>query len=695
MHLLERQVKPVIELKEHNKEPYSRLCAALEENDKVGYESATGTGKSYVGGKYVEDHGLKDKTLILVPSNVIRDGWQKILPGVDTMTYQTLLNSEVRFNDYSLIICDEMHHLGAEQWGHSFSEKTVGFSGKLLGMSATPIRFLDNRRNMIEEMFEGNRVVGLELPEAIEKGILPTFDYIAVLYDLSSLRPIETGRNRMLTEKLYCQLDVMENEHSFQKIIIKHMKPGIHKVCVFVPSISQIEEYVSVVKGVYPNAQHYIAHSEMAASDIQHSVEGFEQAKETCFLYTVDLLNEGVHIDGVDTIIMFRKTESPIIFLQQLGRALTTNSAGSRITVFDFVSNHSNIRAREKGTGSVIEWISEGITDPKKQIIKTDYAKAEQEVLDKLSSLLSFVWTEWEKDVIRQHYGTETGRQKLLELLPDRSWQCIAQEASVLGLCRHYDRIPEEVEDAIKTYYQMEDGKEIIKGKYPEIAWEKIRSAAIRLGLHEVRQPLSWSDEEDEIIKCNAKDMQYLMELLPHRSAQQIRARRAKLGLAEKKKTFSENGEEIILQNKHMSTSEMQKAFFPEWSSSFISSKRKELDALPDKQIPFWTKETNEEFKRAYISGGSKAVMDIPKFRHMTRKQIGDRAKKVGVKTEKRANETCVPFSDAETEVLLSWIEDGVYHEDDEVMRLFPLHTIGSVRVKMRKLKKKKGAAYA
>ena len=139
----------MIELKEHNIEPYNRLCEALEKNNKVGYESATGTGKSFVGGKYVEEHGLEDKTLVLVPSNVIRDGWKKMIPGINTMTYQSMLNLKGGLQKYSLIICDEMHHLGAEQWGQKFREMTDGFNGKMLGMSATPIRFLDNRRNMI------------------------------------------------------------------------------------------------------------------------------------------------------------------------------------------------------------------------------------------------------------------------------------------------------------------------------------------------------------------------------------------------------------------------------------------------------------------------------------------------------------------------------------------------------------------
>lgn len=57
---------------------------------------------------------------------------------------------------------------------------------------------------------------------------------------------------------------------------------------------------------------------------------------------TVDLFNEGVDIPSVDRVVMLRPTESPVIFLQQLGRGLRTDNSTDKdaLTVIDFVGNH-------------------------------------------------------------------------------------------------------------------------------------------------------------------------------------------------------------------------------------------------------------------------------------------------------------------------------------------------------------------
>ena len=138
-----------------------------------------------------------------------------------------------------------------------------------------------------------------------------------------------------------------------------------------------------------------------------------------------------------------------------------------------------------------------------------------------------------------------------------------------------------------------------------------------------------------------------------------------------------------------MSTQQMQRTFFPDWSATFVAKKREELGVLPDIPEPFWTKEVNAAFSEAYIHGGSTAVLENPLFAHMTRKQIADRAGKMNIKTIKRQSETCVRFSDSEIELLTQWVIAGDTHSDDEILRLFPEHTIGSVRVKMRKIKRK------
>ena len=57
-------------------------------------------------------------------------------------------------------------------------------------------------------------------------------------------------------------------------------------------------------------------------------------------IFTVDLFNEGLDVPDIDTVLMLRPTESPIIFLQQLGRGLRIQEGKDALTVIDFIGNH-------------------------------------------------------------------------------------------------------------------------------------------------------------------------------------------------------------------------------------------------------------------------------------------------------------------------------------------------------------------
>jgi hypothetical protein len=57
-------------------------------------------------------------------------------------------------------------------------------------------------------------------------------------------------------------------------------------------------------------------------------------------VFSVDLFNEGIDVPTVDTLLMLRPTESPTLFLQQLGRGLRRSKDKSFCTVLDFVGTH-------------------------------------------------------------------------------------------------------------------------------------------------------------------------------------------------------------------------------------------------------------------------------------------------------------------------------------------------------------------
>ena len=579
----------MITLKEHNIKPYEELCRMLEEQDKVAYVSATGTGKSYVIGKYIEDHNLIDDTVILVPYLPIKRSWKKLLPQIKVYTYQGLHMDRSIIAGCRLLVCDEMHHMGAKEWGNACENLFSGFGGKIIGTTATPVRFLDNQRNISDEFFGGNQVSGLTLPEAVSQGVLPSFEYITALYDLPK-RLKKRKTDKPYTENLYAQLDMMSSKYSFQEILKKHLQGEENiKVAVFVNHIFEIGNVETMCKAVFPEAHHFVAHSKMQRHQVELTIKDFESTAGICFLYTVNILNEGVHIDGVDSVVMFRKTMSPIIYLQQIGRALSSNNADKRIKVFDFVANHCNLNAYMKSGCSVIGWIKNSITDPDRQIVISDYAIEELELLEKLNASIIMVWTKQEDEIIAEHYGNEDGLDKIAELLPWRTRIAIMNRAGILGCTtdKRHDYGDEFYND-IRRYFPEEGGTEILLKMYPGCKKSSLSTIASKLGVRKKSTPPNWTEKEDGILKAHPDaTMSEWRELLPNRTPRAINRRRGILGLVvpRERHIWPDNTDEIMMKHRHLTANELKKAFFPDISKEAIQVKRVKIGAEFQKDI--------------------------------------------------------------------------------------------------------------
>ena len=57
-------------------------------------------------------------------------------------------------------------------------------------------------------------------------------------------------------------------------------------------------------------------------------------------IFSVDMFNEGVDIPAIDMVMFLRPTESPIVFLQQLGRGLRQHKGKKHLNVLDFIGNY-------------------------------------------------------------------------------------------------------------------------------------------------------------------------------------------------------------------------------------------------------------------------------------------------------------------------------------------------------------------
>ena len=177
-----------LDLFEHNAKAYRAVAAMLARYGKAAVVHPTGTGKSYIAFKLIEDH--PDAVFLwLSPSEYIfktqLESLQKQEPNfplenVHFYTYAKLLFcteeqlAEVAALHPAYIIMDEFHRAGAEHWGERV-QKLLALcpDAKLLGLTATNIRYLDNNRDMAEELFDGRIASEMTLGEAIVRGILP------------------------------------------------------------------------------------------------------------------------------------------------------------------------------------------------------------------------------------------------------------------------------------------------------------------------------------------------------------------------------------------------------------------------------------------------------------------------------------------------------------------------------------------
>lgn len=356
-----------IELYPHNQIAYDKLRDMLSQSDRACVIQPTGTGKFVIIAKLVQDN--PDKRFLLLGTNDYMyidqmDNLEKIAPGfhpenLQFKTYSAAMvsakNEHVTLQ-YDYIILDEFHHCGASEWSKGVQWFIDGSpDAKLVGFSATPIRFSDNGRDMSDEVFEGNIASSMELEEAWLRGILPIPKYVIALYNA----PKELGELKVSIEKVKDKKKYSKFTKKYEELrrslqdaggvdtaIAKHLKKSDAKIIVFCPNNEKLQEFMALSYEWFHGVNDVI-HTYKTISADPNGSKDFEKFKEDDsdalkVLYCINRLNEAVHISGIDAIVMVRPTKSPVIFHQQLGRALSSGSNGTPL-VFDFCNNFGSL----------------------------------------------------------------------------------------------------------------------------------------------------------------------------------------------------------------------------------------------------------------------------------------------------------------------------------------------------------------
>lgn len=331
--------------------------------------SATGTGKTYASAFAMRELGFK-RVLFLVHRVTLakqaKNSFEKVFDKKVTMglvgagsyeyekdyvfaTVETLNRDTHLFqyqpNDFDCIILDEAHHSS----NNIYTKVIHYFKPKLfLGMTATPDKREDNQEGKnIYEIFHYQIAHEIRLQQAMEDNLLCPFHYFGIS-EIISLddRTLQAAK---LTEE---EFNLLTSDERVRHIIEQSEYYGYSgervKGLIFCSRVKECEELSRKF-----NARGYRTVALSGKDSEEKRQEAFERLamEETDatqemqpldYIFSRDILNEGVDIVEVNQVIMLRPTQSPIVFIQQLGRGLRKAPGKEYVVILDFIGNYNN-----------------------------------------------------------------------------------------------------------------------------------------------------------------------------------------------------------------------------------------------------------------------------------------------------------------------------------------------------------------
>ena len=242
----------------------------------------------------------------------------------------TMANSLELFDrrHFDYIIIDECHHATAETYKKIIEYFEPQF---LLGITATPER-MDGED--VFGLFDQNIPYELRLRDAIVNGLVVPFKYYGIRDEF-----IEYGIAATKGHKFVEQFSDEKHCDFIYNMIEKHRLPGGKKLkaLAFCRDISHAIR-MSQAMGEYYNTR-YLTGKNTVGERVRAYKELQDDDDDLEILFTVDILNEGVDIPGVNMVLFLRPTDSQTIFIQQLGRGLRKYENKDFVTVLDFIGN--------------------------------------------------------------------------------------------------------------------------------------------------------------------------------------------------------------------------------------------------------------------------------------------------------------------------------------------------------------------
>jgi superfamily II DNA or RNA helicase len=234
---------------------------------------------------------------------------------------------------FDVVIVDEFHHAAAPTYRRLLDHVRPV---ELLGLTATPER---SDGLPVLDWFEGRIAAELRLWDAIDQHRLVPFTYYGI-HDGLDLRDIPWRRGRGYDVDSLSNL--FTGNDVWARIVLKevaHRADDLSRMRAlgFCVSVDHARFMARVFRDAgIPAAAIW---SDTPANERRQALVALAERRVNV-VFSVDLFNEGVDVPAVDTLLMLRPTESPTLFLQQLGRGLRRHPAKTACTVLDFIGHH-------------------------------------------------------------------------------------------------------------------------------------------------------------------------------------------------------------------------------------------------------------------------------------------------------------------------------------------------------------------
>ncbi len=321
--------------------------------------SATGTGKTYAAAFALREMNPK-KALFLVhreqiAKQAIRSfknifGSTKsfgLLSGtskdIDSdylfSTMQMMAKPEIREqfarDEFEVVIVDEVHRAGSNSYQKIMEYFTPDF---YLGMTASPDR---TDGFDIYNLFDHNIAYEIRLQQAMEEDLLCPFHYFGIT-------DLELDGQVVEDKKDLREFNLLVSDERVDYVIDKAEYYGHSgervKGLIFCSRRSEAIELSRKFneRGYRTEALGGGDSQEVREKTIERLTEDNHVDGTLDYIFTVDIFNEGVDIPEINQVIMLRPTESPIVFVQQLGRGLRKAEDKEYVVILDFIGNYTN-----------------------------------------------------------------------------------------------------------------------------------------------------------------------------------------------------------------------------------------------------------------------------------------------------------------------------------------------------------------